>query len=112
MNKRVLDIASLSLSDEHLAIALKCLNKGVLRATKPKTDDGYAAYVWRNICFSVSQNPKHWCMPVCADMDMKEVYKDRRNKCKELDILVNNIINLYPKNEWYGVTRWARAMGQ
>lgn len=38
---------------------------GELRASKPK--DGNATYVWRMVAFSVSDKPRHHCMPVTAD---------------------------------------------
>lgn len=93
---------------------------GHLRSTKPK--DGEAAYVWRMVAFNVSPIRQHQCMPVTAEFDMPAEYWDRtdtraaaekrRNRCKELDVLVDALVNSVPKEQWHGVVRWGRALGQ
>lgn len=90
---------------------------GEIKKSKPaidanNQDTGYAAYVWRNVVFLVSSNPKHQCMPVCANFDMIEHGNERRELCKRLDKLVDLIVDAVPKSEWHGVHRWARAFGQ
>lgn len=56
-------------SEADRAIAEACLNKGKLRASKPK--EGQAAYVWRMLAFYVSPVSQHQCMPITADWDMQ-----------------------------------------
>ena len=96
---------------------------GRLRASKPPVskDDptsGEAAYVWRMVAFQVSPNGKHHCMPCTADFDLPTIYWDRtdpsshdrrRARIKELDAVVDAIVNTVPKNEWHGIRRWSRA---
>ena len=90
---------------------------GHLRASKPKLDGtkeaGRAAYVWRMVAFYVSSNPRHQCMPVCADFDLRESdWNTRRALCKELDVLVDKITNTIPTEQWAGVRRWGQALGR
>lgn len=95
-----------------------------IRATKPKVkednhDTGKAAYVWRMVAFQVSPNGQHHCMPVTADFDLPAYNTEgkwsasiAREMAKDLDRLVDCIVNCVPKHQWHGVTRWARAMGR
>lgn len=112
-----INLEALSATPEEMAIISKVLNKNKIRASKPvvKKDDpttGEAYYVWRNVVFIVSQNPTHQCMPVMADFDIQiKDYKERRIRCKELDVLVDKIVNLVPKDQWHGISRWGRALG-
>jgi hypothetical protein len=96
----------------------KVFVRGKLRASKPKLKeetkfvDGCACYVWRMASFMVSNNSKLWCMPVTADFDIPEAnYSVRKSIAKELDILVDAIVNMTPPAERHGVNRWARAYG-
>ncbi len=85
-----------------------------IRASKPPVKDytsGMAAYVWRMTCFMVSPKPSHHCMPVCADFDIPVNYFARRSVTKELDKLVDKIVNAVDKPEWHGILRWGRALG-
>ena len=118
-NMPEINIDSLGLEGRDREIVEACLNKGKLRATKPK--DGEAAYVWRMTAFMVSPISAHQCMPVTADFDMPEKYwdrsnpnshKERRARCKELDALSDKMVNAIPKQNWHGVRRWGRALGQ
>lgn len=108
--------------------ALKVLDivvkkNGVVRATKPKTTDakketGYAAYVWRMVAFMISKNPVHHCMPVCASFDIAAYDEDGKWRSeiarkieKELDKIVDIIVDCVDKTEWHGVRRWGKAFG-
>lgn len=103
---------------DHDAVYAKVMNKGKLRATKPKVaegsmTDGCAVYVWRMASFLVSKNSKLQCMPCTADFDIPvRDYQERRAITKELDVIVNQIVDSVPKSEWHGVRRWGRALGQ
>lgn len=94
--------------------------KGRLRTTKPSRTrfGGDAAYVWRIVCFHVSPIPQHHCLPMCADFDI-EVPSELvgasarmefiRNRAKELNMLVDRIVNSIPVSEWHGTKHWHRA---
>lgn len=86
-----------------------------IRASKPKVisyTTGMAAYVWRMTVFMVSPKPAHQCMPVCADFDLDvKDFAARRALTKELDKLVDKIVNAVDKTEWHGISRWGRALG-
>jgi hypothetical protein len=125
-NMPEINLESLNLTSEEMEIAKLIIARGKLRATKPVVEkivegryrvtknryQGYAYYVWRMVAFQVSPIASHWCMPVLADFDMVEPYAERRAKCKELDKLCDKITNSIPKEKWYGILRWGRAMGQ
>ncbi len=118
-----ISLDSLNLSCDDLAlvrviISSKGKNKGRLRASKPSSEGGDAAYVWRMVAFQISPISSHHCMPVCADFDIQvpdsikdssERYHWRRNRAKELNNLVEQIVNAIPATEWHGIKRWHRA---
>lgn len=129
MNSSVINIEMLN--GEAKEIAMKIVGKDRrLRATKPK-GDGSAVYVWRMVSFMISTNPRMWCMPCTHDFQLmdeaplvphpyaekSEVFKGRmtcdmnwvRSRTKELDLLVDEICNIVPKSEWYGLKRWAKV---
>lgn len=93
-----------------------------IRASKPKIDEsndntGKAAYVWRMVCFLVSPKPAHMCMPCTADFDLPAYDENgkwrsplAREMAKELDELVNVIVDAVDKSEWHGVHRWHKAL--
>lgn len=87
------------------------------RATKPKVDrndpiTGRTAYVWRMVGFQISKNSVHWCMPVCADMDLEDAdWADRKVVTKALDEIVKEIVDEVPPALRHGINRWGRAMG-
>ena len=117
-----ISLDSLNLSFDDLALVLPIIsskgkNKGRLRASKP-SEGGDAAYVWRMVAFQISPISSHHCMPVCADFDIQvpdsikdssERYDWRRNRAKELNNLVDQIVNAIPATEWHGIKRWHRA---
>lgn len=125
----VIDLSKTDLAGRDLEIAQACLNKGRLRSTKPK--DGEAAYVWRMVAFMISPNRTHQCMPMTADFDMPKEYwgpvpsvrdeayyeavsaaaERRRARCKELDKIVDKMVDTVDKNQWHGVHTWGRAFG-
>lgn len=118
-----LDSLKQILSPENYAIAEAIVttqgrHKGCLRSSKPK-NNSKAAYVWRMVAFQISPNPQHHCMPVCADFDLYDVfakedqnYKVVNQLAKQLDKeVVDPITNTVPKEQWYGIMRWGRALG-
>ena len=113
--------------------------KGRIRKTAPKVSDdlsGCAKYVWRMVMFTVSENPQHWCMPVCAEFSIpkhlleqpsspkadihSEEYmqwlrasRERRKQfIKELDAIVEEIVASVPRELHHGTKRWAGAFGR
>lgn len=60
-------------SEADRAIAALILNKGKLRASKPKAS-GEAAYVWRMVAFIASPISQHHCMPMTAEFDLPEQF--------------------------------------
>lgn len=127
MNKMI-EVASLvaNLSDEDKAIAKHIVGRGgLLRSSKPKDAEG--SYVWRMVAFYLSSNPQHHCMPVLADAQLWEIAPKKvtswsngklvadqdwiKNRCKELDVIVDKIVNQVPVNQQAGTKRWARAFG-
>jgi len=117
-----LSVLDHSVQEEFTSILDVIVKKnGNLRASKPKVNtdiDGKAAYVWRLAAFSLSTNPQHHCMPVCADFDLPAYDENgkwssavARQMAKELDVLEKIIVNSVPRDEWSGVHRWAKALG-
>ena len=111
-----------SLTDEEREIFNIVIKKdNSVRASKPKVKDhltGKAAYVWRMVCFQVSPKPAHHCMPVCANFDLPAFNDNGEWKSalsrimeKELDKVVNIIVDAIDKREWHGIKRWGRALG-
>jgi len=105
------------LSGRDLQLAEACLNNGHLRASKPR--DGEAAYVWRMVAFQVSPKPIHHCMPMTADFALPDTYwhgegagDRRRARLKELNAIVDAVVDAVPRTQWHGVRRWGRALGQ
>ena len=95
---------------------------GKIRATKPKVKEsdvisGDAAYVWRMVVFMVSPKAQHQCMPIAADFDLQTYDETGRwsaklaqERAKQLDKIVDKIVDLVPKHQQYGVIRWAKAL--
>ena len=79
-------------------------------ATKPKNNWGDVKYVWRMVVFVVSRKRQHQCMPVTAEWNLTGDYLARCERAKELDAIVDEIVNTIPKSQWYGVHRWARLL--
>lgn len=127
------------LTDEERAlaegiIAVRGKNAGRLRASKPPVErkkvyvnaegpgpmykqlrvvGGETAYIWRNVAFYVSPLSRHHSLPVMADMDLPQRgYRERQKRAKELDEIVDKLVDTVPKEQWYGVGRWARALGR
>jgi len=130
MPKLNLEAAGLTPQEYELAkgiIATRGKNKGALRASKPKVErtdlgpespgsyyhkwqieGGETAYIWRMVAFYISPKHQHQCMPCTADFDLEASnYQDRMAKAKELDAIVDKIVDTVPKAQWHGVRRWA-----
>jgi hypothetical protein len=88
---------------------------GTLRASMPPHKDaqgGRAAYVWRMIAFQVSPNPRHHCMPIAAEFNLKdEDWDNRREVIQWLDDLVKRLVDAVSMQEWHGIHRWRRVLG-
>jgi hypothetical protein len=140
MKMPVLNVSTENLSQEQKEIVSAITGQqSRLRSSKPKIN-GLAMYVWRMVAFQVSPNSQHHCMPMTADFDLGNEYwpqgfptysdfndpnrvktayeiesdnahNKRKAKIAELDVLVNIIVNSVPKEQWYGVSRWGRALG-
>lgn len=84
----------------------------VLRASRSKNISGEAQFVWRHVAFSMSRNPQHHCMPVCDIFYLNiRDFDERRRVEKHLLEIADQIINAQPKENWHGITRWAKAFG-
>lgn len=112
----------MKLSDNDINEILSIVTKNGkgIRASKPKHIDaepntGRAAYVWRNVMFLISKNPVHHCIPVMADFylcknDFADGYKELSAFKKELDKIVDMIVETVPVNERHGLKRWAAIL--
>ena len=114
---------NLHLTDAEIPIARKIIMKnGCIRASKPKVDEslpstGKAAYVWRMVCFLVSPKPAHHCMPATAEFDLPAYDENgkwssakSREMAKDLDVLVDKIVDGIDVALWHGVHRWAKVL--
>lgn len=111
-------------NDEFNKIVEIIIKDNKIRKTKPKVNDndpitGKAAYVWRMVVFYVSPNSRHHCMPVAADFDLPAFDENgkwrtsiAREMAKELDVLVDKIVDLVPPEQRYGLNAWAKAFGK
>ena len=97
---------------------------GRLYASRPKKTDGECRYLWRMLAFHLSRKPEHHCMPVTADdgvgpsyergesaAQCRQRYKARRQRCRELDAVVDRVVDQVPITRQHGALRWARALG-
>lgn len=122
-------VESLTLNSEqaqivNLLISTKGRNKGLLRESPPTHPTHFkdkneveilqakAYYVWRNVVFLVGEQRQHHAMPVLADSYLPGTYEERAAMAKELNKLVDLITHSIPKEQWHGVIRWGRALGQ
>ena len=121
-NMPIVSKRNLHLTDAEIPIARKIIKKdGCIRASKPKVNEnpttGKAAYVWRMVCFLVSPKPAHMCMPCTAEFDLPAYDENgrwsspvSREMAKELDVLVNKIVDGIDVALWHGVHRWAKVL--
>lgn len=136
----IIPVQAVELSDEARYFAARIINRstGRLLASKPKVqyrqvdnwvelpngmltnratrepvgDSGKIAYVWRMVAFQIGTRPADHCMPCTADFDLPERdYTRRRELAKQLDAVVEAIVNTVPKAEWHGIRRWGNALG-
>lgn len=103
---------------------------GELRASKPKVakmvegqdrryhyqndadaNTGRTAYIWRMVAFYISPISQHHCMPITCEWELPGNFDERRAEAKELDAIVDKIVNSVPKTQWHGVARWGKALG-
>jgi hypothetical protein len=118
-----------NLNENEVKIAEKIVSKGnKLRASKPS--DGEAQYVWRMVCFMISPKPAHHCMPTTHDFGVIDMapkiakfckYREKeitqpdfdwvRNRCKELNVMVDKIVDNVKSSNRHGINRWAKAFG-
>lgn len=107
------------LSGESLYMASQVFKKdGSFYASKPKKASGDGKYVWRMLAFFISSNPMHQCMPVCASFDL-ETYGDdgkwssrlAQVREKELQAVIDEILNQIPLRNQAGTRRWLKAFG-
>lgn len=120
-----------TLTDAEKRIVADTLNKGRLRASKPKKEEiyehtskygtgkykrnlkGEAAYVWRMLCFYLIASHPHCCMPMTADWDVGDLTMDndtRRARVKELDAIVDKVLDTIPTYRKGGLLRWSQAL--
>ena len=105
--------AGLSIKEQSMIIACvasRGKNKGCLRASKPRKESAEVQYVWRMLAFMISPKSQHQCMPVTASMNLEGDFEERADKRKELDDLIDRVIDLIPINEWRGARRWSGVL--
>ena len=135
----IISLDKLNLTQKQLELVQGIINSktGQLRASKPPTaikvefedsaeffgryldytseadaKTGKTAYIWRMCVFFLSNQSSHQCMPVTADFDLPgKNMAERRIVAKELDIIVDAIINVIPLSQQPGTVRWGRAFG-
>jgi hypothetical protein len=99
-----------------LTLSTRGGGKDMLRRSKPKVDKnnpvtGKAAYVWRMVGFYLGWTGQLTCMPVCAEWDLPLPYgPERQAMVKELDELVDRVIERFPAQSWGGVATWAAVL--
>lgn len=131
MNMPIIPLDHLTAEERELAqgiVATQGKNKGRLRSGKPKIEyniierdgrklryptekTGKTAYIWRMVAFHVSPICQHQCLPIMASMDLPCNYDESVVMAKELDVIVNKIVDAMPRKEWQGIRRWANALG-
>lgn len=131
MNMPIIPLDHLTAEEREMAqgiVATQGKNKGRLRAGKPKIEydivekngrklrypndkTGKTAYLWRMVAFHVSPISQHQCLPIMANLDLPGNYDESVALAKEMDVIVNKIIDAMPRKEWQGINRWARALG-
>lgn len=65
----------------------------------------HAAYVWRQVAFCISPNPRHHHMPIGAAFILASKEEE-----PALNDLVDKIVDTIPKAQWHGVSRWAGVL--
>lgn len=89
--------------------------EGYLRRSKPPindTWDSYAAYVWRQVGFVISEQAKLQCMPVMCYYDIQAPTEEERKQIIDcLDQIVETIVGMIPPSEWDGILRWMGLIG-
>lgn len=125
-----IDLSKITLTPEENNLVQKILTSGKVRRTRPplpkkvaigghyqyKNEEdrncGRACYLWREVVFVISPISAHHCMP-CSDifyLDAKFGEALEKEK-KMLNELADRIVNIVPKDKWYGIQRWGRALG-
>ena len=113
-----IDLEKLVTTDREAFYYAEAITKkdGSIRVSKPpidqeKTETGERAYVWRMLVFYVSSYSRHQCMPVMAECYLNGRGQERRDRAKELDVIVDAILDAVPAHERYGLKRWGEAFG-
>lgn len=100
-------------------------SKGRLRASKPPVKyrrvgnryepderQGKIAYIWRMVAFFTSPHPQHHCMPAMADCDIPGSWAEKQATLKELNRIVDAVVDVVSVEEWHGVRRWGQVFGR
>lgn len=89
-------------------------SNGQILTGKPninKDSTGKHQYIWRMVTFQLCSYHPYCCMPCTADWNLEGNFEERRVLCKQLDTIVDAIVNSFPKEQWGGIIRWGRALG-
>ena len=114
INERAIDISVIPTEHADIISLVFKNTKGIyrVRGAAPKykwgkevTSNKKAYYIWRMVMFQVSNKSVHHCMPVIAGFILP------REVTKQLDVVVDSIVNQFPKEQWGGIIKWGRAMG-
>lgn len=113
-----IDLDKANLATDGRSIAEGILLNGELRKSRPRKASGETQYVWRIVAFSLSENPKYWCLPVGAEMYLgpdcfgsSEASSKRFALVPILDKIARAIVDTVPVLEQPGTRRWAQAWG-
>ena len=99
-----------NLPNDELSILEDTMYRGKLRATRPKNAPGKSQYVWRWLVFYLSDKREHLCIPISADFYLDLPYEETKLVKKELDALVDKILDAIPVAEQRGLNRWTEAL--
>ena len=89
-------------------------NDGELRSSKPRKGTGRGQFLWRQLVFGLSTNPRHHCIPTTDQFDLMNELKDWdkvRAESKVLSDLAVRVEALVPIEQRHGTLKWGRALG-
>lgn len=107
-----IDIQKIEASPEERKVLQEVVKKnGQLYASKPKKASGRGKYLWRELVFYLSSNPKHQCMPVTNAYELNdEDWENRTEVTKQLHSLADKVLKTVRPEKRHGLRRWAKIL--